>query len=173
MQRSFGGRISDIRPRGSLKSRDRPALFWVGADFFGFFGALKKGDFFWVHPKKVGGGQRVRAERCKKALPTGCPKSFIPRPLRERGPGGGGCRGRTLGGPAEKRGEFFGVRPKKLPPRRPGHCIRPNGGRTGQKVPVIAVERRQNSVDLAQLLFFFHSLFFSPKGSRLCDTKRG
>ena len=22
-------------------------------DFFGFFGALKKGDFFWVHPKKV------------------------------------------------------------------------------------------------------------------------
>ena len=38
-----------------------------------------------------------------------------------------------------------------------------------KKVPLIAVERKQDSVDLAQVLF--HSLFFSPKGSSLCDAK--
>jgi hypothetical protein len=29
----------------------RPLTAW--GDFFGFFGALKRGDFFGVHPKKV------------------------------------------------------------------------------------------------------------------------
>jgi hypothetical protein len=119
------------------------------ADFFGFFGALKKGDFFGVHPKKVGEGPRARAERCKKALP---PAVLSLSPLAPCGRGAGGegsnCSGRGRSDGA-KPGDFFGARPKK--------------------VPLIAVGGKQDSVDLAQLLF--HSLFFSPKGSSLCDTK--
>ncbi len=166
MQRSFGGRISDIRPRGSLKSRDRPALFGSEPTFFGFFGSIK-GDFFWVHPKKVGGGRRVRAERCK-SIATGCPKSFTPRPLRERGPGVGVAAVGYSGGPAGRKGEQVGVKKSRPPP----WALHPPQWRNGgPKSPLIAVERAQGSVHLAQLFFFFHSLFFSPKGSPLCDTK--
>jgi len=63
--------------------RPRPASM----DFFGFFGALKKGDFFWVEAKKVGRGQGVVRSKVGANVAAGFSKSFTPRPLRERGRG--------------------------------------------------------------------------------------
>jgi hypothetical protein len=56
-------------------------------DFFGFFGALKKGDFFWVEAKKVERGQGVARSKVGTNVAAGFSKSFTPRPLRERGRG--------------------------------------------------------------------------------------
>src|ERR1700722_1850338 len=54
------------------------------ADFFGFFGALKKGEFFGVHPKKVGPGRRAWASCFESRISAQHSKSFPPRRLRER-----------------------------------------------------------------------------------------
>ena len=77
-------KISGAPPRGSLKFRDRLALFWVRADFFGFFGALKKGGLF------LGGRQKSRkggGGGMKPSIAGGRSNSFTPRPLWERDPG--------------------------------------------------------------------------------------
>jgi hypothetical protein len=132
------------------KSRCKELRSQFVGDFFGFFGALKKGDFFGLHRKKVGGARRWEDGRLESSIAAGPSKSFTLRPLRERGRGVRGPRcGEERERVEQKSGDFFGVHPKK--------------------VPLIDVERRRDAVDLAQLLF--PMLFFGPKGAPLCDTK--
>ena len=89
-------------------------VFVGETDFFGFFGALKKGDFFGVHPKKVGRGQRAGAQGMESCVPVDSSKSFSPRLLRARGRGRGAQGvGRSANCGARK-GDFFGVHPKKV-----------------------------------------------------------
>jgi hypothetical protein len=99
----------------------------VFAHFFGFFGALEKGDFFWVHTKKVrtrtGAGTSFpspawersfsklrykfnlrQIDEAQAELPAACdPKQEL------------GTEGLFWGAPQKSRA-------------RPGLCIRPNGG---------------------------------------------
>jgi hypothetical protein len=39
---------------------DPERLFWAGSDFFGFFGALKRGGLFWGPPQKTPKWQPIR-----------------------------------------------------------------------------------------------------------------
>jgi len=85
----------------------------LDADFFGFFGALKKGDFFWVDAKKVGQGQSGFAERLKASVAAHASNSLFPRPLREVIEGeptsGSSAARRSAGAKAET---FLGSTPK-------------------------------------------------------------
>jgi hypothetical protein len=85
-------------------------------DFFGFFGALKKGDFFGVHPKKVGGPRSGEGGGWNQALPPAV-LSLSPLAPCGRRAGGEGSEawGAVRTGGARMGGVFWGA-PQKSPP---------------------------------------------------------
>jgi len=90
----------------------------VSVHFFGFFGALKKGEFFGLRPKKVGRGGWRRTEGSNQAS---LPPLVTPSPLAPCGRGAGGegeghrQRSRVA---TRKPMDFFWVHAKKVRPPR-------------------------------------------------------
>jgi hypothetical protein len=101
-------------PRPETGGTSEPPL----ADFFGFFGALKKGDFFGLEAKKVllniscGGIRRLAAGK------HGFPKALLDTGLRRADGADAGAaaliRSRAESLRPKETADFFWVRPKKV-----------------------------------------------------------
>src|SRR5580698_5744891 len=84
-------------------------------DFFGFFGAQKKGRLFWVGGKKSRTRGRAARDGVEECVAAGSSKCFAPRRLRSGAVECGAKRqgaGRRIGA---KRGRLFWAPPQKTP----------------------------------------------------------
>jgi hypothetical protein len=86
-----------------------------GGDFFGFFGALKKGTFFGSTPKKSPEGGGHGEEGAWKRFPLAALSHSPLAPCKERGQGEACTWSGTGPSGGANKGDFFWVHPKKLP----------------------------------------------------------
>ena len=110
-RRSVQGRLQLLSlPASATGGAPRPGLFWL-------FWALKKGDFFGLHRKKVRPLRfGVPVYRTRTRQPVNLRKSFSLAPCG-RGAGGEGADGpKDVRGAEQKEGYFFGVHTKKVGP---------------------------------------------------------